>query len=392
MERIAYSFYSRLKTMNYAVYGLKIIKKQNDLIQFGDDEIYLSLEDLGELNFLKRIFFYKDIPSRLNEIIKKKKITHSISFGDFSNFFSSISGTKEIKIASLHGVKSIEFKNKSVFNWLFKRAYKNSYQNFRKVVAISKHIQNDLINNCHYPFSNIEVIYNPHNIENIRKLSVEKLDNNYESALFSKPVIIFVGRITYQKAPWHLISIFNQLNKTHDQKYNLIFIGDGDPKIKQILNNQIVQFKIAEQVHFLGAKENPYKYLNRASVLALSSYYEGTPNVIVEAIALSIPTICTNCTSGIEEIMSLGKDSHNSHNQVINTSAGLIAPKLEEFNPIDKTWGEMPKSLDKAEVAYMNGLQDILNDNSKYKNQLLQNQDDLLKKFEIDSVLNSYFK
>jgi len=150
------------------------------------------------------------------------------------------------------------------------------------------------------------VIYNPHNIKQIELLTQEVLDSPSEEALFSKKVVLFLGRLSLQKAPWHLIKAFSLLQNDEDS-IQLVFIGDGDQHMTDYLDQLIEKLQITKNVVFLGRKSNPYKYLKKATVLALSSYYEGTPNVIVEAIATETPIVSSNCTGGIVELMSVNQ-------------------------------------------------------------------------------------
>ena len=172
MERLAMTFYNQYKSDGFEVKIIKIIKLPTDLINFGTDEIGLSEIDLHAMSLLKRFWFYLTIPFLIRQFIRKNKITHSISFGDLSNFFSSLTYTSEYKIASIHALKSAEFAKKSIFNSIFKFSYLYLYNNFKKVVCISKAIKKDLILNCNFKFvDKLIVIYNPHDISNIDYLS-----------------------------------------------------------------------------------------------------------------------------------------------------------------------------------------------------------------------------
>src|SRR5690606_20941149 len=106
----------------------------------------------------------------------------------------------------------------------------------------------------------------------------------------------------------------------------LVFIGDGDADMTGYLQSLVDGYGIGEQVTFLGRRSNPYKYLANADVLALSSHYEGTPNVIVEAIALGVPVVSSHCTDGVVELMStrdvVGFDTP------LELEAGIMTPPL----------------------------------------------------------------
>ena len=383
MERLALNFYTHYKAQGYTVKAIKIIQLKSDIIYFGDDEIALSTIDFYEMSFAKRFWFYIKIPFLIRKIIKQNKCTHSIAFGDMANVFSSLSFTSEFKIASIHALKSVEFVSKSFLNTVFKLAFKTSYFFFNKVVCISQAIKVDLIENCGFKFKNkLQVIYNPHNVKEIEKLASIPLESSIENELFLNDVVLFLGRMSAQKAPWHLIKAFSLLENS-DNKIKLVLIGDGDASITNYLNQLIEKLKIKDNVVFLGRKSNPYQYLKRAKILALSSYYEGTPNVIVEAIATKTPIVSSNCTDGIIELMS--HSQKEILEDCIYTESGIITPNFFKGKlsiPTDET-------ITKEEIVFSNALNTILTE-SKFKMILNSKSSILLDKFNLDKVSKEY--
>jgi N-acetylgalactosamine-N,N'-diacetylbacillosaminyl-diphospho-undecaprenol 4-alpha-N-acetylgalactosaminyltransferase len=59
-----------------------------------------------------------------------------------------------------------------------------------------------------------------------------------------------------------------------------------------------------ERVLFAGYIANPYPLVRRAELYVMSSNSEGFPNALVEALALGVPAIATNCNSGPSEILA----------------------------------------------------------------------------------------
>jgi glycosyltransferase involved in cell wall biosynthesis len=64
---------------------------------------------------------------------------------------------------------------------------------------------------------------------------------------------------------------------------------------------------LEEDVALPGFVENPYAYLARAQVFALSSIFEGLPTVLIEALALGTPVVATDCRTGPREILDDGR-------------------------------------------------------------------------------------
>jgi glycosyltransferase involved in cell wall biosynthesis len=383
MERLAFNFFTHYKAQGYIVKAIKIVQLPSDIIYFQEDEIALSKVDFCEMSFAKRFLFYCKIPFLINGIIKKYGITHSIAFGDMANVFSSLSFTKEYKIASIHALKSVEFVNKNFLSTIFKLAFKSSYYFFDKVVCISEAIKKDLIEKCGYTFiANLTVIYNPHNIKQIEEMALLPLESNHEKALFQNQVILFLGRLTIQKAPWHLIKAFSLLENP-DNKIKLVLLGDGNENVTDYLLQLVEKLKVKDNVVFLGRKSNPYQYLKQARILALTSYYEGTPNVVVEAIATGTPIVSSNCTDGIMELMSLKTAS--AIGELIETESGIITPSFFKGNlaiPSDE-------KITAEEKVFANVLQMVLG-NTKYQQELLYNKKILVEKFDLEKVAQLY--
>lgn len=383
MERLALSFYNFYKKEGYHVTAVKIIGLSNDIISFADDELVLSRKDFCEYSRIKRLKFYLSIPFRLRKIIKERKIHYTISFGDMANSFSALTYTSEKKIGSIHALKSVELVASSNMNKLFRLSYRTIYKKLTKVVCISKSIEEDLIKNLNYSFKNLEVIYNPHDIDKILKMSLESLESKEEELFRNNKIILFLGRLSLQKSPWHLIKAFSLMQS---KEHKLVFIGDGDPVVKKILNELINSLDLTDRVLFLGRKDNPYKYLKAADILALSSLYEGTPNVIVEAIALGVPVVTSNCTDGVLEMM-IGEKNKKINNFIL-TDSGIITPSFF------KTSLEYPSSFSiiEEEKVFAEAIDYINNNRCSIDRQLVDSQQELLVKYDLTKVCINYLE
>lgn len=383
IERLALSFYNHYVKKGYNVKALKIIKLNSDIINFGKNELFLKEVDFYQMPKWERLLFYITAPYFIRKIILKEKVTHSIAFGDMSNVFSSLTFTNEFKVASIHSLKSVELSSKSFLNYVFKICYKSTYRYFDKVVCISRAIKQDLVENCGFKFKNkLKVIYNPHDLNEVIRLSKLPIENKIESDLFTKNCILFLGRLSIQKSPWHLVKAFSLVLKTLPN-VNLIFIGDGDSKVENYLKTLIFDLDISNRVFFLGRKSNPYNYLAKADVLVLSSHYEGTPNVIVESICVGTPVVSSFCTKGITELMGLVDYQEILDNTEIE--AGIVTPNLFK----GKLGIPSSDNFLVEEEKLAQALQSVLSSN-KYKESLNVKRDELLSKFEIEKVTKQY--
>jgi glycosyltransferase involved in cell wall biosynthesis len=188
---------------------------------------------------------------------------------------------------------------------------KSCYPKADKIIAVSESIKQDLILNFHFPDTKIEVVYNPVDIGEIEKLSEETVEHPWFHD--HMPVIVSVGRLTKQKGYPYLLHAFSLVKKRLSCR--LAIIGDGEDRAK--LLSMAKDLGVGREVEFLGFQKNPFKYMARSSLFVLSSLYEGFPNVILEAMALGLPVISTDCPSGPAEIIE-------------DKKSGLLVPVRDE--------------------------------------------------------------
>ncbi|MDD4527926.1 MAG: glycosyltransferase [Candidatus Margulisbacteria bacterium] len=209
--------------------------------------------------------------------------------------------------------KRIIIREASTFNELFTgnsikykilfKLMKIYYPSANMIIANSKDTAKDIISHISINKEKLVVINNPIVNEKILKLSNEIIGDEFFSEL-SKPIIISIGRLFPSKNYSFLIRSFKKV-ATEVPNINLVILGEG-PLKKQLIDLSKV-LRIEKNVHFFGFVNNPYKYLKHSDVFVLSSTYEGFGNVIVEALAVGIPVVSSDCPGGPKEILDNGK-------------------------------------------------------------------------------------
>lgn len=101
---------------------------------------------------------------------------------------------------------------------------------------------------------------------------------------------IFVGRLTKQKNWQSLLRAFEYLDDK--DKWELLLCGDGEDRAK--VDRTIHDLGLEDQVKVLGYQDNVYPLMQQADVLILPSWYEGMPNVFLEALKIGLPTIVSD--------------------------------------------------------------------------------------------------
>lgn len=140
---------------------------------------------------------------------------------------------------------------------------------------------------------NIETIYNPHVLDTYEKLSMEQSEPYFDD------YFIVVGRLIKSKRVQDVIDAIHKI----DRRENLLIVGTG-PEY-ETLSDYVKQLGLEQQVKFTGLLSNPYPYIKRAKAMVLASETEGFPNCLVEAYALGVPVITSNCKTGPAELLGV---------------------------------------------------------------------------------------
>lgn len=144
--------------------------------------------------------------------------------------------------------------------------------------------------------------------EGLKNLSVI---GNARSFAFSQPTIleskkvIAVGRYSYQKGFERLIAAWSKVCQQIDG-WKLHLVGDGE--LRGALQQQIENLNLSDSVILGRAETDMLSVYQSASVLAMSSRYEGLPMVLLEAQAAGLPIVSFACKCGPKDVVEEGVD------------------------------------------------------------------------------------
>lgn len=110
-----------------------------------------------------------------------------------------------------------------------------------------------------------------------------------------RKAIVTVGRLHPQKNQKLLINAFKQIADKIPE-YTLEIYGEGE--LKEELQKLIDNLNLSNRVFLMGTSKEIHKLIYDAALFVLSSDYEGLPNTLIEAMALGIPSISTDCKPG----------------------------------------------------------------------------------------------
>lgn len=115
--------------------------------------------------------------------------------------------------------------------------------------------------------------------------------------------VVAIGRLEKQKNYPMLISAFSKILKSNIDLYLDIY---GEGSLQRELNNLINCLNLHDRVFLCGRTKEIATVLRRYDLFILSSDAEGMPNSLMEAMAVGLPCISTNCPTGPADIIEDG--------------------------------------------------------------------------------------
>ena len=110
--------------------------------------------------------------------------------------------------------------------------------------------------------------------------------------------IVHVGRLVDFKNQPMLILAFAEIHKKYPAYTLKLFGGDSKDGTKEILEAIILEKSLQECVKLIGANDNLEAEVEKAAFFAFTSNWEGLPNAVMEAMALGLPVVSTDCPCG----------------------------------------------------------------------------------------------
>ncbi|WP_440945533.1 glycosyltransferase [Methanosarcina sp. T3] len=341
-----------------------------DKVTYPSNESPLSLD----IKFQKPLaisVFYAFIKGTVTyrRLIKENKPQFSLSFlalDNLINIASSYGNNKITNIISVHTSISMKYPD-SLKNRIIKYMMSKTYQRADLIIAVSEGVRGELICDLNINPDKVKVLYNPVDLDNVKKLAEKEIDSNdwFDE---DTPLIVNMGRLTRAKGQWHLIRAFSELRQ--HKKCKLAIIGYGE--LKDYLESLVEQLNLSDDVIFLGWQENPYKYISRASFFVLSSVWEALPYALTEAMACGCPIISTDCKYGPREILSDGK-------------YGVLVP------PMDGNFRSALEPLFTSEKCMSKAMMNFL-DNLELRDFYSQKSKERAKDFAIEKCIQEYEK
>jgi glycosyltransferase involved in cell wall biosynthesis len=163
------------------------------------------------------------------------------------------------------------------------------------------------LTNVGVPLERISVQHNSIRVEQRASIEeVQKLKAKFQLEEGER-LVLAIGRLSREKAHIDLINAFAQLRRTQpDINARLVIIGDGPEREK--LEVAAADLAINERTIFTGQLSDVSSYYALADLMALPSHSEGSPYVLLEAMAAGVPVVAT-AVGGIPEMVEHEKSA-----------------------------------------------------------------------------------
>ena len=185
---------------------------------------------------------------------------------------------------------------------------KRSYRLADHVVAVSHELADDVAARLALPRERVLAIHNPVIGPEFEPATREPLDDPW-FAPGAPPVVLSAGRSSDQKDFDTLLRAFADVRR--QRPCRLMILGQQVERSRKRRHEKLLtladELGVRDDVRLVGFVLNPFPYMTRAAVFALSSRYEGLPGVLIQAMACGTPVVSTACPTGPREILENGR-------------------------------------------------------------------------------------
>ena len=205
----------------------------------------------------------------------------------------------------MHGFRSVAGRFQSVKRQRLRKLYSQSAY----VVANSSGAARSAESFYRLAPQSVATLYNGVDIEAVLQKSSIKIDYEWWNATGSgKRVfrIVTAGRLNREKGFHLLVDAIDRLRALHpDVDFRLAILGEGDGR--QTLEAQVIGLQLQDAVRLPGFRDEAPAWYKSADLFVLPSFFEGMPNVLLEAMACETAVLSTACPSGPAEILVDGR-------------------------------------------------------------------------------------
>jgi glycosyltransferase involved in cell wall biosynthesis len=238
----------------------------------------------------------------LRRLIRERRIdiVHSHDYKTNLLAWLLAQGTRVTALSTVHGWTGRSRRE----HWVYYPCDKRVLAQFSKLIAVSSEIGRELVR-CGARPDRIVTVLNGIDHRIFRRDRSRESSIRRALALRTEDVVIgAVGRLEVQKRFDLLIDAFAELH-AEDSRLVLVIVGDGSKR--DALLRHADRLGVADSCRFLGQRSDLVELHHAFDLFVQSSDYEGTPNAVLEAMALETPVVATD-VGGTSELLRHGTD------------------------------------------------------------------------------------
>ena len=304
----------------------------------------------------KKKTWYQEYPVTAMKRLKRKlHIDCSISFLSPANYINTAAGASRPAIISIRSCMDGRYAPEEASDPARKETVLYSCRHADRIVSVSREAVNSLADSFGADPEKISVIYNPCDADRIRRLGTQVPEDEAILRRMDEAEFVFcsVGRLTPKKGQWHLLHAFSHVLKRHPEALLVILGKTDDEKTERLLKDIIVEKNMEDHVFLAGFHANPFAFLAKGNAYVMSSFNEGFPNALIEAMALGLPVISTDCRSGPREILAPGTVCTEKTGVTDAAEYGILTPECSGNTEIDRP-------LEDAELLLANAMLSLM--------------------------------
>ncbi len=171
------------------------------------------------------------------------------------------------------------------------------------IITPSRGAADDLARIAGISRERIRILPSPVGGDHADRQAAEPVDHPWFKEPDAPPIILGVGELCARKDFSTLIRAFALVRR--ETRARLVILGKG--RRRERLEALARDLGVESDLSMPGFVSNPFSYMSKASVFALTSVCEGAPVVLMEALSLGVPVVSTDCPSGPGEILQNGR-------------------------------------------------------------------------------------
>jgi len=268
-----------------------------------------SYEEYSVMSGMKRLLFIRNF-------LKDTKPEVAVGFleGGYGLYMASF-GMRFVKVASARVDPNILLQKKGLRAWIDMKWFASADAVVLQTTRQREHAQ-------HTGWKNQVVIANP-----ISEKALSFSEHNY-----NRPCrrIVMAGRLEKQKNYPMMFAAMKKVVAVYPEvKLDIFGKGSQEETLKQM----ILEMGLEQYIVLKGWTQSPLEEYANSDIYVLSSDFEGMPNSLMEAMAVGLPCISTNCDTGPEDLIV---DGENGYLVPVNDSE-MLAKRLLQVIGMDTT-------------------------------------------------------